>query len=142
MLTRTLGRQLIPLLDRPICFFAAGAAMSEMPSEVTLGPLTAIPEGEAQTSALRSAGALRFFTHIRGGFFCNSGQLPHQNGPLADGLIGNRTVICPLHAWKFDLNTGQSNEGNCKLRTYPVQVTSNGLIALTTAVQSQPAIST
>jgi nitrite reductase (NADH) small subunit len=47
---------------------------------------------------------------------------PHKGGPLADGLVGGTTLICPLHAWKFDLATGQALFGDCGLKTYPVCV--------------------
>jgi len=46
----------------------------------------------------------------------------HKRGPLADGLVGGETVICPLHGWKFDLKTGQALFGDCGLKTYPVSV--------------------
>ena len=32
---------------------------------------------------------------------------PHRNGPLADGILSGGTIVCPLHAWKFDLETGK-----------------------------------
>ena len=33
-------------------------------------------------------------------------QCPHKGGPLADGIVSGPAVICPLHAWKFSLETG------------------------------------
>ncbi len=39
---------------------------------------------------------------------------PHRQGPLADGIIGDGKVVCPLHGHKFDLSTGEgSEEGEC-----------------------------
>ncbi len=32
---------------------------------------------------------------------------PHKGGPLADGIVSGTTVVCPLHAWKLDLETGK-----------------------------------
>jgi nitrite reductase (NADH) small subunit len=32
---------------------------------------------------------------------------PHKNGPLADGILSGATIVCPLHAWKFDLESGK-----------------------------------
>ena len=34
------------------------------------------------------------------------GQCPHKGGPLAEGIITGTTVVCPLHAWKVDLESG------------------------------------
>ena len=31
---------------------------------------------------------------------------PHRQGPLAEGSIENGRVLCPWHAWAFDLVTG------------------------------------
>ena len=31
---------------------------------------------------------------------------PHRGGPLADGLIDERVVVCPLHGHTYDLSTG------------------------------------
>lgn len=31
---------------------------------------------------------------------------PHLGGPLADGLVADRCVTCPLHGRRFDLHTG------------------------------------
>jgi len=31
---------------------------------------------------------------------------PHRGGPLADGIVCDRAVICPLHERRFDLQSG------------------------------------
>jgi NAD(P)H-dependent nitrite reductase small subunit len=31
---------------------------------------------------------------------------PHAGAPLGDGEIKGSTVICPLHAWEFDIRDG------------------------------------
>ncbi len=31
---------------------------------------------------------------------------PHRQGPLAEGSLENGRVLCPWHAWAFDLVTG------------------------------------
>jgi nitrite reductase (NADH) small subunit len=33
-------------------------------------------------------------------------QCPHKGGPLADGIVSDTVVVCPLHGWRFDLKTG------------------------------------
>jgi nitrite reductase (NADH) small subunit len=32
---------------------------------------------------------------------------PHKQGPLAEGIVSNDSIICPLHARKIDLESGQ-----------------------------------
>jgi len=41
-------------------------------------------------------------------FLAVDNRCPHKSGPLADGIVSGATVICPLHAWKISLETGES----------------------------------
>jgi len=40
-------------------------------------------------------------------FLAVSNRCPHKGGPLSDGIVSGNTVICPLHAWKVSLDTGE-----------------------------------
>jgi nitrite reductase (NADH) small subunit len=40
------------------------------------------------------------------GFFAIDAACPHLGGPLADGLVAEHCVTCPLHSRRFDLRTG------------------------------------
>lgn len=40
-------------------------------------------------------------------FLAVDNRCPHKSGPLADGIVSGTAVICPLHAWKVSLETGQ-----------------------------------
>ncbi|QNI34392.1 Rieske (2Fe-2S) protein [Alloacidobacterium dinghuense] len=33
---------------------------------------------------------------------------PHRGGPLGQGMIEGGKLICPWHAWAFDLRTGEA----------------------------------
>lgn len=39
-------------------------------------------------------------------FLAVANRCPHQGGPLSDGIVSGNTVVCPLHAWKVDLEDG------------------------------------
>lgn len=39
-------------------------------------------------------------------FLAVASHCPHKNGPLAEGIVSGQNVVCPLHAWKIDLETG------------------------------------
>jgi nitrite reductase (NADH) small subunit len=39
-------------------------------------------------------------------FLAVENRCPHRAGPLADGIVSGRSVVCPLHAWKVDLEDG------------------------------------
>ncbi|MDE1176673.1 MAG: Rieske (2Fe-2S) protein [Edaphobacter sp.] len=34
-------------------------------------------------------------------------RCPHQGAPLNTGHLEGSTVVCPYHAWRFDIATGQ-----------------------------------
>lgn len=40
------------------------------------------------------------------GFHALAAVCPHAGGPLADGLVADSCVTCPLHNRRFDLRTG------------------------------------
>ncbi len=68
----------------------------------------------------------------RGGVvYATQALCPHRDGPLIDGLLGGTTLVCPLHAWKFDLATGRPVNGDCGLATFPVRLTEAEQIMLT-----------
>jgi nitrite reductase (NADH) small subunit len=95
-----------------------------------LGPVSRIPLGEGRTFQLEEAAVAIFHTRS-GQVFATQATCPHRGGPLSDGLIGANKVICPLHAWRFDLKNGQAEGQSCEhLATYPVTLSSTGEILL------------
>ena len=98
--------------------------------EVKLGPLSSIPLGEGRNFAVCGERIAVFRTRA-GGIFAIQAECPHRGGPLADGLVGGTTLICPLHSWKFDLATGNALFGDCGVKAYPVRVDESDEIVLT-----------
>jgi nitrite reductase (NADH) small subunit len=97
--------------------------------EVTLGPLSAVPPGEGRTFDIGTRKIAVFHTR-QGQLFAAQAECPHRKGPLADGLLGGSTLVCPLHSWKFDLSTGQAESGDSCLTTYPARLTGSGQIVV------------
>jgi|SRR5690349_10126036 len=97
--------------------------------EVTLGSLASVPLGEGRTFDLGTCKIAVFRTR-QGQVFAAQAECPHKRGPLADGLLGDATLVCPLHAWKFDLSTGKAESGQCSLRTYPARLDPAGRIVV------------
>jgi nitrite reductase (NADH) small subunit len=95
--------------------------LTQTMTETKLGPVSSIPHGEGRVYSVNGENIAVF--HTRGGaVYAVQAACPHKGGPLADGLVGGTTLICPLHAWKFDLATGQALFGDCGLKTYPVRI--------------------
>ena len=96
----------------------------------SLGPVEQIPLGEGRVFEVEGMPIAVFRTR-RGEVFATQAACPHREGPLCDGIIGGRQVVCPLHAYKFDLATGSPVGNDCEaLRTYAVSVSENGDILL------------
>lgn len=97
--------------------------------EVTLGSLSAIPPGEGRAFAVGQRRIAVFHTR-QGEVLAVQAECPHRGGPLADGLIGGGTLVCPLHSWKFDLRSGKSDNGECALQTYVARLNRAGQIVV------------
>lgn len=100
-----------------------------MMSEFKLGPANNIPPGEGRVFQVENERIAVFRTRA-GEVYAVQAECPHRGGPLADGLLGGTTLICPLHAWKFDLTTGQALYGDCGLKTFCVSVDASDQIIL------------
>jgi nitrite reductase (NADH) small subunit len=105
-------------------------ARMEKPQAVRLGSVHAIPLGEGRAFVVDGEPIAVFRTRS-GGLFATQAFCPHGRGPLADGLIGSATVLCPLHAFAFDLASGRCLSGTCAdLSSYAVSLSPEGDIVL------------
>ena len=96
-----------------------------------LGPIDRIPPGEGQTFVVDGREIAVFRSRITDELFATQARCPHKQGLLADGIVGDGKVICPLHSYKFDLATGTPLGNSCQsLRTYRTEVTSDGRVLL------------
>ncbi len=98
-----------------------------MPGRVLVGDVAQVPPGEGRAYAV--AGRQLAVFHTRAGdIFATQAHCPHKGGPLADGLVGGTSVICPLHDRVYNLSTGQGPESECALEVYPVSLGADGTI--------------
>jgi len=70
--------------------------------------------GETQIALFRlSSGIIRAIDN----------RCPHKQGPLAEGIVSNDMIICPLHARKIDLQSGKVLEPDTGcVTTYPTKI--------------------
>ena len=80
-------------------------------------------------------------------FLATENRCPHQGGPLCDGIVTATSVVCPLHAWKVNLETGAverpaAGREHC-VETFPTRVEDGivliGLPALSGALKEHAA---
>lgn len=102
-----------------------------------LGPASRIPLGEGRAYRVEGVEIAVFRTR-QGAVRAIQAECPHARGPLADGIVGNGVVVCPLHGFAFDLSSGAAVRDDCSgVRTYPARVDGRGHIVVTTSI-SQP----
>ncbi len=94
---------------------------------VLVGDLQQLPQGEGRTFEVAGR-RLALFRTRSGDVFATQAECPHKGGPLADGLVGGTSVICPLHDRVYDLRTGQGPESECPIAVYPVSLGADGKI--------------
>ena len=104
--------------------------MSE-PHWVRVTPCENVPLREGRAVRIGSYDLALFNLGDR--FLATDGNCPHQGGPLCDGIVTGSSVVCPLHAWKIDLESGQverpsAMKDHC-VRTYPTRV-DDGVVSI------------
>ena len=58
---------------------------------------------------VRSAqGDIALFRNDQDEVFAVHDRCPHRGGPLSQGIVHGRSVTCPLHGWRIDLESGQA----------------------------------
>ena len=104
--------------------------LSPQRSLYNLGSVHRIPVGEGRTFHIEDI-PVAVFRARNGKVFATQAFCSHKQGPLSDGIVGADKVICPLHAYKFDLTTGDALGHGCPaLQTYSVSLDAQGDILL------------
>jgi nitrite reductase (NADH) small subunit len=88
----------------------------------TICELDELPVGLGR--AFRVGGrAIAVFRARSGKVFAVANSCPHKGGPLADGMLAGEQVVCPLHAFRFDSDSGECDQpGTCAVETFLVEV--------------------
>ncbi|MGI8903463.1 MAG: Rieske (2Fe-2S) protein [Solirubrobacteraceae bacterium] len=77
-----------------------------------------VPLGEGRAATLDGRSIAVFRT--REGWYAIDATCPHMGGPLADGIVSDRSVICPLHERRFDLPSGEPLSDGCGVAAHEV----------------------
>ena len=89
---------------------------------VDIGAITDIPVRGARIVKAQTA-CIAVFRTSENEAFAIDNACPHKAGPLAQGIVHDRSVTCPLHNWVISLETGRAqgaDEGS--VRTYALKL--------------------
>lgn len=96
-----------------------------------LGSIDRIPPGEGQTFLVAGREIAVFRARGADAVYATQARCPHKAGLLADGIVGDGKVICPLHSYRFDLATGTALGNACgALATYHTEITDDRRVLL------------
>ncbi|HET9073863.1 MAG TPA: nitrite reductase small subunit NirD [Solirubrobacteraceae bacterium] len=84
------------LLEQSVTWLAIGRAQDIPPLEGR-----SVQVGERRVAVFRLPDGWAAIDHV----------CPHAGGPLADGMVSDACVTCPLHAQRFSLITGERQDG-------------------------------
>jgi nitrite reductase (NADH) small subunit len=104
-----------------------------LPSPITanLGSVDLIPMGQGRLFEVQGV-PIAVFRSRDGSVFATQAACPHRGGPLADGILGQRTLVCPLHACGFDVGSGRpAGHTYGSLKVYPVSLNSKEQLIIT-----------
>jgi nitrite reductase/ring-hydroxylating ferredoxin subunit len=80
-----------------------------------------IPEGGAKT--VEAGGQKVALFNVGGKIFAIGAACKHRGGPLAEGELDGTTVICPWHAWEYDITTGKNlDDPNVTVGCFAVKI--------------------
>lgn len=86
----------------------------------TVARLSDLPPGEAL--CVEFGGEKIAVFNVDGRLYAISDACTHAGGPLSMGHVSGTEVTCPLHAWTFDLTTGNPTiPMGSAVKCYPVR---------------------
>jgi nitrite reductase/ring-hydroxylating ferredoxin subunit len=96
---------------------AAEGSMSAQ--RVRVGRAADVPVGMGQV--FEAAGRTVAVFNVDGTFYAIDNECSHRGGPLGEGDLEGTVVVCPWHAWRWDVRTGANvNNPAVKVACYPV----------------------
>lgn len=51
---------------------------------------------------------IAIFRNSKDEIFAINDSCPHKQGSLSQGIVHDKSVTCPLHGWKINLQTGEA----------------------------------
>lgn len=88
--------------------------------------LEELPEGSAKTVEVEGKAVALY--NVGGEVFATDNSCVHQGGPLGQGDLEGEIITCPLHAWTYNVKSGEcQNMPGAKVQVFKAKV-ENGKI--------------
>jgi len=92
-----------------------------MSRRVFIGPAADVPIGEG--CVVEAEGKTLALFNVDGAFYALENACAHRGGPLGEGDLDGAAVVCPWHAWRWDVKTGaNANNPAVKMPCFPVSL--------------------
>ncbi|HEX3437753.1 MAG TPA: Rieske (2Fe-2S) protein [Pseudacidobacterium sp.] len=86
------------------------------------------PEGEARE--IIAGDRALCIANVAGEISAMDNVCPHRGGPLGQGMIEGNKIICPWHAWAFDVKTGAAEHTPlARVEIYEVKIEGEDVLA-------------
>ena len=90
-----------------------------MGAQVKVGRVDDVPSGEGRV--IEAGGRTLALFNVDGRFYAIDNACAHRGGPLGEGELTGPVVMCPWHAWRWDVTTGANvNNPAVKVACFPV----------------------
>jgi nitrite reductase/ring-hydroxylating ferredoxin subunit len=92
-----------------------------MSRRVLVGEVADIGVGEGRV--VEAEGRTLALFNVDGAFYALDNSCAHRGGPLGEGDLDGTVVVCPWHAWRWDVKTGANvNNPAVKMACFPVSL--------------------
>lgn len=104
-----------------------------MPNEYLVATLAQIAPGCMRR--VDAGGERITLYNVDGALFATTDVCPHKGAPLHEGFLDDCVVMCPFHAWEFDVTTGEclSIPDYASLKRFPVRLDGDRVLVLVEA---------
>jgi nitrite reductase/ring-hydroxylating ferredoxin subunit len=77
---------------------------------------------------VEAAGRTLAVFNVAGTYYALDNACSHRGGPLGEGDLEGPVVVCPWHAWRWDVTTGANvNNPAVRMACFPVEVRDGGV---------------
>ncbi len=74
-------------------------------------------------TTVEAAGKSLALFNVDGAYYAIDNDCVHRGGPLGEGDLDGRIVMCPWHNWTYDVTTGKCvNNPSACVKSYPVTI--------------------